>query len=79
MYEIKKGIAIPQTRDGRSEMTRTLAALEPGDCFDIPERDGELVKIRSNLAVRAKRLKIRLVTRSVANGAGKALRVWRSQ
>ena len=79
MYEIKKGIAIPDGKDGRSEMTKTLAALQPGDCFDIPEGEGELGKIRSNLAVRAKRLKIRLVTRSVANGAAKALRVWRSQ
>ena len=79
MYQIKKGIAIPLTRDGRREMTRTLAALEPGDCFDIPELDGSFGQIRSSLAVRAARLKIRLVTRSVANGASKALRVWRSQ
>jgi len=83
MYEIKKGVPVPDgyLEGPKGDLTRTMASLEVGDCFDIPIKPGARKQsIQANVGSKAKRLKIRIVTRSIIDDQGTPfMRVWRAK
>lgn len=75
-FKIRKGIPIPPKvahRPISSVLTKVMIKMEVGDCIDVANFEST----RGSLTWRGKLLGYKFRTRTIENGDGKIMRIWR--